>query len=168
MAELNEGIDVEELLRFRDIVANDSAQADRSPSLVAHWVGGDRSRVEFGDIVTHIGGEDTLNPMQMLLASFAACDVDLIAMHASFMGLKIESLSVEASGDFNVQSYLGLENKPGPGYSAMSYTVRIRVPGASSEQLDYLRERCEKSSPVGDTLERSIELELGFKAETDA
>ncbi len=70
MAELNEGIDVEELLRFKDIVIRDSTRADRSPSLIAHWVGGDRSRVEFEDMVTHIGGENTLNPMQMLLASF--------------------------------------------------------------------------------------------------
>ena len=167
MDELNEGIDVEGLSRFRDIVKKDSTQADRSPSLVAHWVGGDRSRVQFGDIVTHIGGENTLNPMQMLLASFAACDVDLIAMHASFMGLKIENLLVEATGDFNVQSYLGLEDRPGSGYSAISYTVRISVPGASSEQIDYLRERCEKSSPVGDTLERSIELKLEFEEETN-
>ncbi len=167
MAKLNEGIDVEGLLRFRDIVKRDSTRADRSPSLIAHWVGGDRSRVEFEDVVTHIGGENTLNPMQMLLASFAACDVDLVAMHASFLGLKIESLSVEANGRFNVQSYLGLENKPGSGYSAISYTVRIHVPGATPEQIDFLRERCEKSSPVGDALERPIELKLEIEAKTE-
>ena len=168
MSKLNKGIDAEKLIRFKELVNKDSSLANRSPILTAHWVGGDRSRVDFGDLMTHIGGDGTLNPMQMLLASFAACDVDVIAMHASFIGLKIESLSIEATGDFNVQSYLGLENTPGSGYTDISYTVRIDAPGATSEQIDYLIERCEKSSPVGDTLERMIHPKLSFEAKTDA
>lgn len=168
MSNLNEGVDAKELLRFKDLAKKDSSRADRSPSLTAYWEGGDRSRVEFDDLTTHIGGEGTLNPMQMLLASFAACDVDVIAMHASFIGLKIESLSIEATGDFNVQSYLGLENTPGSGYSGISYIVRIHAPGATSEQIDYLVERCEKSSPVGDTLDRPIHPKLSFEAKTEA
>jgi uncharacterized OsmC-like protein len=114
-----------------------------------------------------MGGDAELNPMQMLLASLVACDVDLIAMHASFLGLKIESLSVEAEGHFNVQSYLGLEDTPGSGYDGITFTVRIRAPGAKPEQIDYLRERCETSSPVGDSLARPIELKLEFVADTE-
>ena len=114
-----------------------------------------------------MGGDAELNPMQMLLASFAACDVDLIAMHASFLDLKIESLSVEAEGHFNVQSYLGLEDTPGSGYDGIAYTVHISARGAKPEQIDYLRERCERSSPVGDSLARPIELKLEFDADTE-
>src|SRR3546814_16585539 len=76
-------------------VCSSDLQAERNPVLVAHWVGGSRSRVEFKDKVVHIGGDDELNPMQMFLASSAACDVDLVAMHAAFLGLKIESLRSE-------------------------------------------------------------------------
>ena len=60
-----------------------------------------------------MGGRGELNPMQFVLAAFAACDVDLVAMHATMIGLEVNSLRVEASGHFNVQSYIGLENKPG-------------------------------------------------------
>ncbi|MFQ5944505.1 MAG: OsmC family protein [Anaerolineales bacterium] len=165
MSDVNEGINVEALLQFRDKVKEDPAQADRSPRIVAHWIGGSRSRVEFGDVVTYIGGDAELNPMQMLLASLAACDVDLIAMHASFLGLKVGSLSVEADGHFNVQSYLGIDDTPGSGYDRMAYTVRLSVPGATPEQLDYLRKRCETSSPVGDSLARPIELKFEFDAQ---
>jgi len=76
----------------------------------------------------------------------------------------IESLSVEAKGHFNVQSYLGLEGAPGSGYDAISYTVRLSVPGATPEQIAHLRERCELSSPVGDSLARAIPLQLEFEA----
>ena len=165
MSDLNKGIDVNELLQFRETVNHDPTRADRSPTLVAHWVGGSRSRVEFGDVVTLMGGDTELNPMQMHLASLAACDVDLVAMHASFLGLKIESLSVEATGYFNVQAYLGLEHVPGSGYGTITYTVRIRVPGAKPEQIEFLRERCEKSSPVGDSLARPVALKLQFEAD---
>ena len=115
-------------------------------------------------IETYLGGEGYLNPMKMLLACLAAWDVDMIAMHASFFGLHIESLSVEASGHFNVRSYLGLDDVPGSGYDGISYTVRINAPDIAQEQIDYLVERCERSSPVGDSLARSIPLKLGFVA----
>ena len=113
---------------------------------------------------TYLGGEGYLNPMKMLLACLAACDVDLVAMHASFLGLKIEHLSVEATGHFNVRSYLGYEDAPGSGYDQIAYTVRIEAPGATQEQIDYLVERCERSSPVGDSLSRAFPLKLEFVA----
>ncbi|MBI3609153.1 MAG: OsmC family protein [Nitrospirae bacterium] len=117
-------------------------------------------------MVVHLGGDDELNPMQMFLATLAACDVDLVAMHASFLGLKIESLSVEATGHFNVQAYLGLEGATGSGYDGISYTVRLSAPSATPEQVAHLRERCERSSPVGDSIARAIPLTLEFTANT--
>lgn len=165
VTEIN-GIKVRELFDFRERARQDATAADRNPILIAHWVGKSRSRVEFKNTTTFVGGEGELNPMQTLLASLAACDVDLVAMHASFLGLKIERLSVEASGHFNVRSYLGLEDAPGPGYDTITYTVRVHIPGATSEQIAYLRERCERSSPVGDSLARAIPLRFEIQAET--
>ena len=159
---VNKGIDISPLLNFREIVSDNPGKANRDPTLVAEWVGGDQSRIKFGDIETNLGGEGNLNPMQMFLACLAACDVDLVAMHASFMGLKIESLSIEASGHFNVQSYLGIENSPGSGYDSISYTIRLNAPGITEEQKSYLIERCEKSSPVGDSVSRAIPMKLEF------
>ena len=163
LTDLN-GVPVAALNNFIEAVRNDPASADRNPKLVAHWVGGSRSRVEFKNIVTYIGGDDELNPMQMLLASLAACDVDLLATHASLMGLKIETLSVEASGHFNVRSYLGLPDAPGSGYDSIAYTIRVRVPDATPEQLEQLRKQVEYGSPVGDSLTRRVRLQMQLEA----
>jgi len=160
------GINVAELLEFKNICKQDPSKADRDPVLVAHWVGGSRSRVEFQDKVVHLGGDDEFNPMQMFLATLAACDVDLVAMHASFLGIKIESLSIEVSGHFNVQSYLGLDGATGSGYDRISYTVRLSAPNITTEQIAQLRELCERASPVGDSMARAIPLKLEFTANT--
>ena len=166
MTELNQGINIESLLNFKDKVLKDSSCADRNPTVVAHWVGGDESRVEHEGITTHLGGKNNLNPMKMLLGALAACDVDLIAMHCSFLELKIESLSVEVTGDFNVQSYLGIPNTPGSGYKHIAYTIHLDAPDATPEQIEYLTKLCETSSPVGDTLARAIPMKLEFNTKS--
>ncbi|MBW8011664.1 MAG: OsmC family protein [Chloroflexi bacterium] len=164
MPNINKGIDVGPLQDFKEEVREDFTNADRNPTVLAEWIGGDQSKISMDGIETYLGGEGYLNPMKMLLACFAACDVDVIAMHASFLGLKIENLSIEASGHFNVQSYLGLENTPGSGYDDIAYTIRLDAPDATQEQIDYLIERCELSSPVGDTLGRAVPMKLEFVA----
>ncbi len=152
----------ESFFSFRDTVETDPTKADRWPTVIAHWDGGSASRIEFEDKEAHIGAPGELNPMQFLLAALAACDVDLVAMHATMIGLEVKSLRVEASGHFNVQSYIGLEDKPGSGYDQISYKVVLDAPDATSEQIDYLIERCEQSSPVGDTLARKVSMTLEF------
>ncbi len=160
--QINQGVDVERLLAFKNMVQADPTRADRHPTAVAEWVGGDQSRVEVDGIQAFLGGEGYLNPMKMLLACLAACDVDLVAMHASFLGIKIERLWIEATGHFNVRSYLGFAEAPGSGYDEIAYTVHLTAPEATQEQIDYLIERCERSSPVGDSLSRPIPLKMTF------
>ncbi len=38
---INRGIDIETLLAFKQMVHEDHAKADRDPTVVAEWVGGD-------------------------------------------------------------------------------------------------------------------------------
>lgn len=163
IAEVN-GVNVSRMLEFKRMCGEDPTKADHNPTLIGHWIGGSRSRVEFKDKVLHVGGPGNFDAMQMLLASLAACDIDLIAVHAAFLGLRIESLSVEVSGHFNLRAYLGLPASSGSGYDSIAYTIRASIPDATPENIAYLRERCERSSPVGDSLARAIPVKLEFTA----
>lgn len=164
MSEVN-GINVPKMLEFKRICGEDPNKADHSPTLVGHWIGGSRSRVEFKDKVLNVGGPGNLDAMQLVLAALAACDIDLLAVHAAFLGLKIENLSVEVSGHFNLRAYLDLPAATGSGYDSIAYTIRASIPGATQEQVAHLRERCERSSPVKDTLARAIPMKLQFMAD---
>jgi uncharacterized OsmC-like protein len=114
----------------------------------------------------HLGGDGDLNPMQALLGSLAACDVDLVAMHASLLGIEITELWVEAGGHFHVARYLGLDSEHPPGYRHIDYTVHLRVREASAEQIASLRDICETGSPVGDTLTRPVPATLNLDVRT--
>jgi uncharacterized OsmC-like protein len=100
----------------------------------------------------------------LALASLAACDIDLVVSRAALLGVEIESLTVEATGHFNVRRYLGLDSDVGPGYERIAYTVRLKTRGGAADQLAELRRACEQASPVGDTLERHVSLNLRFEA----
>jgi uncharacterized OsmC-like protein len=156
------GMDPTELLGFKEAVKADASKADRWPTVIAEWTGGSGSQITFGDVSTHIGDDDELNPMQFVLAALAACDVDLLAMHAAMIGLEVNSLRVEASGHFNVRSYIGVEGTPGAGYDQIAYKIILDAPDATEEQIAYLIERCEQSSPVGDSLARTVAMTLEF------
>lgn len=163
--ELN-GVNVSKMLDFKNMCEQDAAKGDNNPKLVANWIGGCRSRVEIKNNSMEFGGPGELNAMQLVLTALAVCDIDLVAVHASFLGLKIESLAVETTGHFNLQSYLGLQAATGSGYDKIDYTVRLSIPGATPEQIENLRDRLERSSPVRDSLTRAIPLNLEFRTTT--
>jgi uncharacterized OsmC-like protein len=157
--EIVNGIDVTEFREYVEQVRKDPSVAERNPKIVAQWMGGTRARVEREGTVIQMGGDEDPSAMWVFLATLAACDVEVVATHASLLGLKIENLEIEATGHFNIRRLLGLDG-PGPGYDRIAYTVRLRVPGATKEQIERLRAMCKRGSPVGDSLARAIPLEL--------
>jgi len=162
--EIINGMNVAELREYIDQVRKDPSEAERNPKIVAKWLGGSRAQVEQEGVVIHMGADQDPSAMWMFLASLAACDVEVVATHASLLGLKLESLEVEATGHFDIQRLLGLDG-PEPGYDRIAYTVRLRAPGATSEQIERLRAMCERGSPVGDSLARAIPLKLTIETQ---
>jgi uncharacterized OsmC-like protein len=151
------GVDAAELREYIDSVKSDPARADREPSVIARWVGGTRAEVvsSLGGPPVYMGGDDDPSAMGMLLRALAACDVEVIVNRAALLGVEIEDLTIEARGYFNVARYLGVEASEGSGYRHASYTARLKVKGATPQQVAEIRSALE-ASPVGDTFERRI------------
>lgn len=165
MAQVN-GIDVDELREYVASAERGATTADRDPVVVARWAGGDRAEVAFasGEAPIFVGGTGEPSAMKLVLASLAACDVDLVANRAALLGVEIESLIVEATGHFNLRRYLGLDSTAGSGYERIAYVVRLKTRGGTPDQIAELRRACEQASPVGDTLQRQVALTLRFDA----
>lgn len=164
MTTLN-GYDVERVKGYVERIRQDRAVADRDPIVVAHWVGGSRALIETDRRKGfHLGGDDEFSAMQAIVGALAACDIEVVATHATLLGLEINELHVEASGHFNVASLFGVESATDAAYGSISYKIVLDAPGASQDQLDRLKEACERSSPVGDSLRKAIPLTLEFES----
>jgi uncharacterized OsmC-like protein len=161
------GVDVGGYQEYIESCRLDPTRADRNPVVVARWVGGGRAEVtsSLGGPPVYMGGPDDPSALGMVLRSLAACDIEIVATKAAVLGIEIEELSVEARGYANVGRYLGLESEAPPGYQKISYKIRLKTKiGATPEQVEALRRACLEGSPVGDTLQRPIPLELEFEA----
>lgn len=155
-----------------DELSNQVAELKRNPTkcqvvrkLTAEWVGGTRARVYSGDKQLFIGGEQDFGAMSATLASFLACEVDVIATHATLRGIELEKIVVEGTGEFNKARYMGVANEPNPGFQKVEYTIKIKARNATSEQLAELTKLCETASPVGDTLARHVPISMKILVE---
>ena len=164
MAVIN-GVDVDKMKQTKEDIIKDSSLSERQPSVTAQWQGGSLATIKAGDMTAQIGGDSNPTAMQMLLASLAACEVDLIAAHAALAGITLDELSVEATGHFNRSAYYGVEDAPGAGYDRIDYIVHVKAPGITQQQIGQLKQVCERFSPVGDSLSKSIPLTLDVKSE---
>lgn len=154
----------EALIHERARVEEDPRRAAQSPRVLARWVGGDASRIECDDAVITLGGQKSPGPMEALLAALAACEIDVVATHAAALGMQIERLTAEVTGGFDLRAYLGFDDAPRPGLTGVSCVLRATMPGATPQQARSLRERCERSSPVADSLARNIPLEISLES----
>lgn len=160
------GIDVGELNDYIESCVVDPKQADRDPVVIGRWVGGTRAEVtsSLGGPPVYMGGPDDPSALGMLIRTLAACDIEVVANKAALLGVEIADLSIEVRGHANVSRYLGLDAADGPGYGRISYAVKLRTNGATPEQLEEIRQACVVGSPVGDTLERAVPVDLEFEA----
>jgi uncharacterized OsmC-like protein len=158
--ELN-GISVEEL---EDDVATLKSNPERchvSRQLTAEWLGGTRARVVTPKgVELYIGGKSEMGAMSAALASFLACEVDLLATRATREGIELEKLTIEGKGLFDLAKYYGIAKRPSPGFKKIEYTVRVRAKNATRRQIKQLARLSETSSPVGDTLKRKVPVKL--------
>ncbi|MGH2349385.1 MAG: OsmC family protein [bacterium] len=159
------GYDVAKLAAHLERAKRNPEETERNPVATAHWVGQSEARVEGEGFTMHVGGDGQPSAMKALLGTLAACDVELLAMHAALLGLQIERLTIEARGHFTVQRLYGMEDAPPSGYDRIAYTINLSAPGATAEQLAHLRRMVERASPVGDSLGRAIPLDLEFVTE---
>ena len=160
MTDLNRGFNIDAYGGFKNKVEQDNDAGIREKVAVSEWIQGEESRVTIGGKELTIGSDDGMNMMEVLLASLAACDTAVVGLHASYMGLKVNSIRVEVSGEYNVASYIGVDGAPGSGFNDLSMKIHLDAPDATPEQLGHLAHILETGSPVGDTFHRPIPVDV--------
>jgi len=98
------------------------------------------------------GPNQELNPLDVFLAALATCGTFVIETAAGEMEIPLESVSLEAEGDFDPRGVKGVE---GIDPRITEFRVKVNVVGPTEEQTETLIEEFKKRCPVYTTLSRS-------------
>ena len=98
------------------------------------------------------GPNQELNPLDVLIAALASCGTCGIETAAREMEIPLESVSLEAEGDFDPRGVKGIEDVDP---RITEFRVKATVVGPTREQTETLIEEFKKRCPVYTTLSRS-------------
>jgi uncharacterized OsmC-like protein len=90
-------------------------------------------------------------------------------MNAAVRGIKIDDIKIDLEGEIDLPGFLGLEPPEQlnmdklPGYKSVTAKVKIKS-DADPKALNELHEHVIKTSPVGVTLSRGVELDTRLEA----
>lgn len=182
-SQLVNGVDVEQLTetmetvsespdvgQFRFYAETEWTEALRSVTSIAEFdQAGERVRTrEFhveGDEPEQILGERTApNAVELLLAALGSCLSVGYAANAAAMGIELDGLRFELSGEVDLRGFLGISEDVRAGYEEMTVTTYVDA-DASAEELAELRERVEATSPLVDSIANEVPLETDLAVE---
>ena len=161
---LRNGIDLDALQATIDAVTADPAKAQTNWTIRSEWLGGTRSdhhvdgysiggeyvprpfRISIDEPFELTGSNEFANPQEYLLSAMNACMIVGYAAVAGLMGIDLDSLEVETTGDIDLRGFLGISGEVPPGYPRLEQRVKIKS-RASSEELAKLHETVQRTSP---------------------
>ena len=115
-----------------------------------------RNHIVKCDYAEPAGGENIgPNPIELLMASFAACIEAAFYEFAEHEGLAIESVEAEIEGMLDLRGLFMVDESVPPGFQELSYTLKIQSP-EDENKVRKLAEQVIAHCPVVDTLVRSI------------
>ena len=111
-----------------------------------------------------LGGlHDAPTPGDILCAALAACQDSSVRMVANILGIELEYLDVEVTGDVDVRGTMAVDNQVPVGFQAMRCEVKLRArDGTDPKLLERLRVAAQRSCVVQQTLLNPPRVETNF------
>lgn len=176
------GVDVDRLVQTIDAIKGDAGVAGFTFRSTTTWQEGGASTSEIASF-RHMGNEtahsqahvlrgdepDVLlgkdtgpNAVELVLAALGFCYAVGFAYNAAALGYELEELSYDIEGDLDLRNFVGIEEGPRPGFTAIRVHGRAKARNASKEQLDELCRYVQKTSPVGDIIANPVPVDVSL------
>ena len=109
-----------------------------------------------------LGGADSgPNPVELILAALGTCQEITYRAYATAMGIPLDSVSVELSGDIDLRGFFAVDESVRSGYQNIRGTVNIES-SASEAELQKLRAVVDAHCPVLDILTNRVPVSLNL------
>jgi uncharacterized OsmC-like protein len=173
MAKRN-GVDVDKLLTVIEDVKNNPSHGRLIFRVKSEWKGGFRAmhttssytvgpqtqehkqnHTVHSDEPEGILGEDSaISPSEMILTTLASCLSVGYAANAAAMGIDLEEVSFEITGDGDLQGFMNLGNLR-PGLTDVHVKTHIKA-NAPADKLKELHDYVNSHSPMWDTIANPV------------
>lgn len=109
-----------------------------------------------------LGGADSgPNPVELILAALGSCQEITYRAYATALGIPLDSVSVELSGDIDLRGFFAVDKSVRVGFQNIRGTVNIES-SASEADLQKLREVVDAHCPVLDILTNKVPVALNL------
>jgi uncharacterized OsmC-like protein len=161
---LRNGLALESLGQLVEEIKKDAAKGFARFKVASSWKGQTRSEARVESYIINgqevprrfsivadeplelLGQNSAPNPQELLMAAFNACIMVGYVATASVMGINLDSVEIETTGELDLRGFLGIDDKVKPGYDSIEYTVRMKGDG-SAEQFQAVHLNVLKTSP---------------------
>jgi uncharacterized OsmC-like protein len=115
-----------------------------------------------------LGGTDKgPNPVELVLAALGTCQEITYRAYAAALGIPLDGVRVELSGDLDLRGFFAVDDTVRPGYRAIRGTVHLSS-SASPEALEQLRQAVNAHCPVLDIVANPVPVQLDIAIESTA
>jgi len=108
-----------------------------------------------------LGSNRGPNAVELLLAGLTACLSVGISYNAAARGITIETMTLDVTGDIDLQGFLGISESVRPGCQEIHIACRIKSPASDQEIADLL-DHVQQTSPVTDMLRYPTPVQVRF------
>ena len=170
------GLNTEKLMDIVEAVKQNWETGKTVWTASARWLGGFQVETEsrgfklLADEPELLAGTNiAANPVELVLQAYGACLAIGYAMNAAVRGITIHDLRIDVEGELDLPGFLGLEPPETthmdklPGYKSVIVRVKMRA-DADRKTLKELHDHVVRTSPVGVTISRPVNIETEFEA----
>ena len=109
-----------------------------------------------------LGGADSApNPVELILAALGTCQEITYRAYATAMGIPLDSVSVQLTGDIDLRGFFAVDDSVRSGYQSIRGTVHLEST-ASEGELQKLRAAVDAHCPVLDMLTNKVPVSLNL------
>ena len=113
------------------------------------------------------GSDQGPNPVELVLASLAACQEITYRLYADRLEIPLDGVSVRIEGDLDLSGFFAVDDEVRPGYTAIKAKVTLDSP-ASDDDLARLKAEVDRHCPVLDILRNPTPVALDLEVDAEA
>jgi uncharacterized OsmC-like protein len=174
---IRNGVNVDDLMGAIEAVKADPVNGKLTFTVSSKWMGGFKANhttagyvvgTEAGrraedhalstdEPIVVLGSDTGISPAETLISSLAACLTVGYAANAAALGIDLDELSFEITGNGSLEGFMNIRDKR-PGLNELKITAHIKS-SAPAEKLQQLHDYVNEHSPIWDTICNPVKIE---------